>query len=573
MIDSSPRTRGGVLALAAIPLALHALMAWRLRAAAISTGQDDAVYLLLGRGLRDLAYSNYWLIGNPPHGTYPPLYPLILGGTDALFGSTLAPAVVLNVLFSTGALAILFAVACRWSVPAAFLALSVSAVNPWLVRLAGQLFSEPVYMFFAAATLWCVAVPNAPARSRLGAGAMAMIAFLGRIIGLAMILGVLLQWIVERRFRAAAILAAVSLVCVGGWFVHARSVTRSVSSGQSYLRDVLSTHAASPPARDTLRVVTPDPPDSPAAATPAPVAAAPNADTLRPSSRWTMVNGIPALAVVMVKRVLSNVPAYLTRRIPSVLAFPTLPGTTLDNWLWLGVLVVLGGLGLVELYRRLPAAAFYLGCYAGILLVWPFSLQRYLVPVIPLLLLTLFLGMSRLVGRRGLAAWVLPTVIALALVISGLGQQRGELSAAARCDRSAPYTSEGCFNPVERAFFEAVRYSDSLVPRDSTILSPKMATVYYLTGRRSIDELSVTSLESDALRAYLREREINYVLLSRIHLDQKWISERMQYLCGDWELEKDFGGLALLLRRGTERAPDPSLPACDAISRFAKGPW
>ena len=153
MNNSAPRPRVTAPVLAAIPLAVHAFLAWRLRAAAISTGQDDAVYLLLGRGLRDLAYSNYWLVPNGPHGTYPPLYPLILGVTDGIFGDTLTPALLLSVVFSTLALGILFSIAYRWSPTVAFLTLSVSAVNPWLVRLAGMMYTEPFYLLCTALTL------------------------------------------------------------------------------------------------------------------------------------------------------------------------------------------------------------------------------------------------------------------------------------------------------------------------------------------------------------------------------------------------------------------------------------
>jgi len=549
MNNSPSRPRVPAPVLAAIPLAVHAFLAWRLRAAAISTGQDDSVYLLLGRGLRDFAYSNYWLVPSAPHGTYPPLYPLILGVTTGIFGEGLTPALVQSVVFSTLALGILFSIAYRWSPPVAFLTLSVSAVNPWLVRLAGMMYTEPFYLLCTALTLWFLAAPAASSRSRFGAGSLAMATFLVRVMGITMVAAVFLTWVIERRRRAAFVFGLVSLLCVGGWFIRARIAAGAAMAGQSYIADALSTRFRATPAQDS--------------AAPAPV-----------THTGGLVTSIPAFVSTVAKRVISNTPAYLSRRVPSVLAFPTIPGTTLDNWLWLALIVGLGGLGLLELSRRLPGAALYLACFGGALLVWPYSLPRFLAPVIPLLLLVFFLGLGRLVKRRsGAVAWTLLPLLALVLTVSGFNQNRRELAAVARCDRSAPYTSEGCYDQVERAFFEAVRQADRDAPPGAVFMSPKMATVYLLTGRRSIDELRATRLGPEELRQHLKDFGVQYILFSRIHLDQKWLAERLQSSCGEWEVRAEYAGGALLLRRVDNQPPEPARASCEAMSRFAKGPW
>jgi hypothetical protein len=558
---SRPRVTAPVLA--AIPLAVHAFLAWKLRAAAISTGQDDAVYALLGRGLRDFAYHNYWLVPNAPHGTYPPLYPLVLGVTTGIFGDGMTPALVLSVVFSTLALGILFSIAYRWSPPVAFLTLSVSAVNPWLVRMAGQMYTEPLYLLCTALTLWFLAAPVASSRSRFGAGSLAIASFLVRVMGITMIAAVFLTWVVERRRRAAFVFALVGVLCVGGWFVRARIAAGAAMAGQSYIADALSTRFRATPERDTVARGGRD--SSPAPGVTAPTSATP------PSG---LVTSIPAFVSTVVKRIIYNTPAYLSRRVPSVLAFPTIPGTTVDNWLWLVLLVLLGGIGLFELSRRLPGAALYLGCFGGALLVWPYSLPRFLVPVIPLLLLVLFLGLGRLVKRRsGALAGTLLSLLALVLVASGFSQVRRELAAMARCDRSAPYTSEGCFDQVERGFFEAVRQADREAPAGAVFMSPKMATVYFLTGRRSIDELRATRLGPEELRQHLKDFGVQYILFSRIHLDQKWLAERLQSSCGEWEVRAEYAGGALLLRRAEDQPPEPARATCEALSRFARGPW
>jgi hypothetical protein len=104
-------------------------------------------------------------------------------------------------------------------------------------------------------------------------------------------------------------------------------------------------------------------------------------------------------------------------------------------------------------------------------------------------------------------------------------------------------------------------------------MSPKMATVYYLIGRRSIDELRATRLGPEELRKHLRVFQVQYILFSRIHQDQKWLAERLQSSCEEWELRGEFAGGALLLRRTENQPPEQARASCEAISRFAKGPW
>src|SRR5882672_8450368 len=83
-------------------LAVHAALAWWLRAPAISTGHDDAIYLLLGRDLLRGSYRNFWLTGAPFHGLYPPLYPALLAVTGGGGEHGFPLAIALNVIVSVG---------------------------------------------------------------------------------------------------------------------------------------------------------------------------------------------------------------------------------------------------------------------------------------------------------------------------------------------------------------------------------------------------------------------------------------------------------------------------------------
>src|SRR5690242_18278500 len=99
--DSVPTDRRWLLAAAGL-LAIHAALAWWLRAPAVSTGHDDAIYLLLGRDLLHGSYRNFWLIGAPAHGLYPPLYPAALAVTGASGEHGFPIAVLLGLALSVG---------------------------------------------------------------------------------------------------------------------------------------------------------------------------------------------------------------------------------------------------------------------------------------------------------------------------------------------------------------------------------------------------------------------------------------------------------------------------------------
>ena len=82
---------------------------------------------LLARNTNPLvgvAYDSFWLVGDPPHGQYPPVFPALLALTTASEPGRAPLGVAVNLMLSTAALG-LFALLCwRWSPPAAVGALA-----------------------------------------------------------------------------------------------------------------------------------------------------------------------------------------------------------------------------------------------------------------------------------------------------------------------------------------------------------------------------------------------------------------------------------------------------------------
>ncbi len=554
--DNLMAGNAGSLAAAAL-LLLHAGLAWVLRVPALTTAQDDAVYLLLARALRHFSYVDLWLVGTPFESLYPPLYPALLASATAIFGDRFAVAIAASVLLSTATLGLFYLIVRRWSPGLALLCLAVAAVNPTLLNAAGHVQSEPLFMCFAALSLWCLTAPAPTRRTQIAAGAFAIAAALTRSVGIALLLAILGQWLLERRFRAAGWFALASLLTVGAWMTWTAVAPRQLA-GQSYITDAAYIRTDS---------VTSAP--APPAASHDSAPAVPSHLPLAPSKQ--RARGVELLRTVA-SRLTNNVPTYLARRIPMSLAMPTIGGTRIDNWGWLLIVLGAGTVGFTLLARRLPGVALYFFFYAGILAIWPYILPRFLVPVIGLLVLIVLAGGQWLGARWSpRVGWGIAVMLAGVLGVSGLLRDRVEWRALSTCDRSAPYVSTGCFPAQQLAFFSAVHDAGRRTPADAVLLTPKAATTYLLIGRRTVNELEAASLPPAEMQEYLRRLGVQYILLSHVHRDQWVIAGRLIPYCASLELVEQYGGDALLLRR--HEAEFAGGNACEALKRFAGAPW
>ena len=120
-----------------------------------------------------------------------------------------------------------------------------------------------------------------------------------------------------------------------------------------------------------------------------------------------------------------------------------------------------------------PAMLAGLGCYAAIVLMWPYPPLRFVGAVWPLALLAVVAGIGR-AGRRAVHA---AAVVALVLAVAGFVRQAGLREAGGTLDW--------------RPFVETIR---PLVPRDAVLASSNPA-LYYLT-------LGVRGVPNERMRSY-----------------------------------------------------------------------
>jgi hypothetical protein len=245
--------------------------------------------------------------------------------------------------------------------------------------------------------------------------------------------------------------------------------------------------------------------------------------------------------------------------VPKSLGLPYVEGTPLDNLFWL---VTMGGtamVGLMVFLRRWPAAVAYLLISGGVLLAWPWPIDRLVAPLVPILVATILVGAATLAGsghnrlRTIVAAAVTGTVVAAAVAAS-LTRAR-EFS----CNRGAPYSDPGCYPASARGLVAAARFARDSLPTDAVIATSKPSTVYYF-GERVTVPFSTLAQRADADP---RALGVDYVLVSAIPSGQERSGRgSLRRHCGSWRVRARFDSNTLLLEPAGTAPGD----ACEALS-------
>ncbi len=465
----------------ALILGGYATLAWVSRTPGVTHSNDDALYMLLGDQLTHLSYRETFKIGAPRHGQYPPLWPALLGLTQLLTGGSETARFLLVTVLMTAALALFFDL-CRRLLPQwlAVVVLLGAACNPFTINFGGRVMSEAAFLFWSMLSLWALQrarESEMPRRLLLLAAVAALAAALTRTIGLTLLAGVICSWLFQRRWRPAFTLGGVTAVFVGGWLawtlIHHEGV-----AGRSYV-----------------------------------------ADAAQVTQDRSVGLGTSSPVVAMARKVALRVRLQLTDLIPSGLPFPTVEGTPVDNLAWLAVTLLLGAFGAAAYWRLLPSAILYVVFYCGLLSVWPWAPRRFFVPLQPIVLLGFVLGVLELkrvwrpMARYG-------QFVAAALVAVVLSASVPQVIANARqglqCDRSALWTSHGCYNVDQRAFFGAVAFARDSLPPTARFLVEREAAFAYHTGRTVQHAQAPLRLSDQDFRAYLAKARIDYIVLSRL---------------------------------------------------------
>jgi hypothetical protein len=514
-----PRVLWGLVATL---LLAHCALAWASRMPGVLTGEDEAIYLLLAQQIPQLRYHDVFLAHQPFHAMYPPGYPVLLALWSGIAGTGFDGFLLPGITASAGALLLTFLVVRKlWSVEVALLILAALAVNPYLVDRAGTLASEAPFTLLTLLALWGVVQGG---RAGLAVAASAAVgAALTRSLGITVCLALAANWLWGRRFAPVAALGGAAVATAGAWLVWT-ALAPGKLVGASYAADF--TQAG--------------------------------------------VGGGPALLPfigVLGTRIAANVPAYLGITVPSLLPLPALPRNPVDNLLGAG-LTALGLLaGLLVLWRRWRVAALYLVATAIILAIWPWHVERFIMPLLPLLVSAVVIGAGDLAARRR-PAWRVPAMAGLAavLILTGAAQSAAAVSSAARCERGQHPPAPSCVSPDQSSYFAALDFVRTSLPEDAVLLSTKRATAYYYSGRRQIAWQTAFAAGPDGLVDLLRSRGVEHVILASLHwADLGQLPAVLEPNCGAFTLVRHFPPRTYLLRLRSPEEPDDG-SGCAAVA-------
>ncbi len=556
-----------VWALAAGLLTLHAALAWYLAAPGVGTGNDDAVYLLLARSLREWGYADLFYVGAPAQSQYPPGYPAFLAILGVIGGERPALFVVANIILSVTGLALVFDVVRRQDPLVALMGLTFLAIDPLLLDLAGGFRSEPLFMVLTAGSLWLLARPGPDHRAERWAVAAAIGAALTRSVGVALLAGIGLWWLAERRWRAVAGLGLVAGLTVGTWLAWTVIAPRQLP-GRSYVADATYRPVVvEPRAEDLPQAVAPGPADHGAPDSGAPVT---------PATGMAPGAGTPGLVATLGQRLRDNIPSY-GRGLLTTLGVPTLAGTRLDGVAWHILLGAFTLLGLWGVSRWWGIAVATLAAHSLLLAVWPYRLPRYLAPLLPFILLAVFWG-TRTAGRwlsaraPRVPAYAVTVLLAAIMLAGALPRTVRQVETRAACRRVTALPGNACHDPAERAFHEATAFISQSIPDTARVLATKEGAFFYYTGRQVVPAYPVIAGQVPDLRAYLGAHGADYVFLSHLKVDEWVLVGPLYAMCGELDLVRSWGATSVLLRLPAAGEP-VSHPACAAILAYDAAPW
>jgi len=325
---------------------------------------DDGVYLLSAQALAvGDGYRYMYLPGTPPAIHYPPAFPLLLAALLKItpaFPANVAILKMLNpVCLAVGVYGAARLAARHSQVPAlpAALVVAVCALTAPVLVLTNVLLSESFFFAGLVGALWLVerSAVRGGARAAAMAGlAVAALTLIRTVGGVLLPAAVAVLWWRHRR-REAAVLASCAIVALMPWQLWVWQASRGFP--------------------DELR------------------------GSYGPYLEW-VIGGYRREPALMWEVFVRNV-TDLWRAFGLIFA-PRVP--RLMQWGVAAVVVGTLGLGLASLLRRGSALAAFLVLYGGVVLLWPYSPERFIWAVWPLAGIVLFAG-ARGVGDWGAVRW------------------------------------------------------------------------------------------------------------------------------------------------------------------------
>ena len=320
---------------------------------------DDGVYMLVGKALGEghgLTYQG--VVGAPLAAKFPPLYPGLLGALWFVLGGIGAVTLAATFL-NLGFLAVaggLFAKALHeatgLSVRMSAAAAGLGFVSTDLLRTALVPLSESFFLvlLMGALVLWPRAETDEGTHERVWLAILLVAVVATRSASAALVAGFALAFATRRGLKTAVVVTGPAVVTAGLWSWWASARSAEIPDG---MRDLLGSYGA-----------------------------------------WFIDQTISASVAF-----LSGLPSHALGVLERI-AVIFLPG--LSGWPLLLAALPMAAIALVglrKLFDRFPPLAWLVITYLGMLLLWPYLDRRLVAPLHPIMVASVALGASDLLGR------------------------------------------------------------------------------------------------------------------------------------------------------------------------------
>jgi hypothetical protein len=436
-----------------------AVALWAQTDALVGVFYDDGIYVGLAKALAEgHGYVSLHLPDRPPAVHYPPLYPFVLSLLWRLWPS-FPSNVVLFELFDSAALGVAAWVLARHSrrMPLGPLlrypALVVGFVAFPILTLVGVRFSEPVFLALFGGAIAIADREHVGTGAGLAAGVLAGLSALTRSLGLAAVVGVAVALWIRGRRSAAVLSGSIGALLALPWIIWSTQQAAAI---------------------DPLLVA--------------------NYGTY---AQFAEQAGIKGMLDGLHLEALTSFPRLLLPALPGVLH------VTVAVLLY-GVV----GIGSVRVWRSVPALLVTLVPYVGIVVLWPYTPDRFMWILLPWFGLLLAAG-CRWLWTRARTEQVLVVLVAVVLV-AGFGQRQ----VISVVERRFALTARRASAP----FGYLTAGIDTGLPVDAIVATDGEPLVYLYTGRRTVPLIlfrlsgrEFVNADAETTVTYLCERGVTHV--------------------------------------------------------------
>ena len=454
----------------ALAIATFLFGAWTFDAK-LSLSGDNTEFITLARSVAQGTGLTHINTPNPAPATkYPPGFPLLLAPFEWLFPGSWEPMKwFVLVLFSMAMPIFFYLLRLSLGTWPSLMAALVCLTLPLLQDYAHQVMSEIPYLAFSLAALYLLQRANGDPAVRgnrwfYAAFVFTMAAYYVRSVGIVLIAAAVLTFLFRRERNKALVFFGGSVLIWLPWTLR----NNAVGSGSVYLKQLIQ--------------VNPYFPDQ----------------------------GLLDLGQ-LIGRVLTNLSIYLFQILPSVPIYPERlqDGPGLLHPLGIVVTVALVYAG-IQAYRnrRDLLLFFYTVLFIGSVLLWYWNGDRFLIPILPVLLYFVVRGVQDLLdlaASRGIRGSI-PTVVVAVLVIATLVHNAGgiqKLAAQARAD----------YYPNWGNYYRAGLWLRENTPDTSVVACRKGYWMYVVSGRSCV---LYAFDEPDKVIEELEQDQVDFVIVEQL---------------------------------------------------------